>query len=466
MFIPNWSERLCINCMACVKACPTGALTEYNKMPTRARDYASKCTGCMQCVKACPTGAIYVMPVDEKAAYGNWTNSVKEYVYKLSQKEGLLVEGKGTIRKVINLDGLAFKPAQLSKAPLLESEEVDSTLVIGRKGVKQITLKNPIMIGAMSYGSMSREAKQALARGSKLAGTIANTGEGGMLPEERKEAGLLTVQYSTGRFGISDKVLKQADMIEIKIGQGAKPGMGGMLLGSKVSKEIAEVREVKEGETVISPSRHPDIKDKEELRQRVKDLREKYNVPICIKIAGGDVEKDMAVAVYAEPDAIAIDGMEAGTGAAPITAKDHAGMPLVPLLVKAARFLEKKKLKGEIKLIAGGGLRHGADHAKCLALGADAVYVGGALNLALGCVNCRMCHTDTCPVGITTQNPELRKRLDVEYRSKTVANYLNNCLEEMKVLARLAGKKSLRELSREDLLSLDPMTEAVTGIPV
>lgn len=373
------------------------------------------------------------------------------------------VSGGRTIKLgKVSFDDLVFIPKQLTGRPVdYFREEIISETIIGKFSKHPLKLKIPIMIGAMSFGSLSKEAKIALAKGASLAGTCTNTGEGGMLPEERENADILIVQYSTGRFGITDEVLKVADAIEIKIGQGAKPGQGGLLLADKVTEEIAKIRNVPMGKDVHSPPYHPDIFTIDDLKKKVKWLRELTGgKPIIIKLGAGDVEEDVKLALKAEPDAIAVDGMEGGTGAAPRIMLDDFGIPTLAAVVKARRAMGNAKQE----LIVAGGLSKGADVAKALALGADAVYMAMPCLVAMGCIYCKMCYKGRCPMGITTQDPDLRAKLAIDDAAKNVANFLNACTEEVKMAAGACGKKNIHNLDRNDLMSLSLLAERVTGI--
>ncbi len=364
----------------------------------------------------------------------------------------------------ISFDELVFLPAQLSKRPVdYYREKISSKTIIGKNSKKPIELETPIIIGAMSFGALSKEAKIALAKASKMAGTIANTGEGGMLSEEREFAKFLTIQYSTGRFGITEEILKKADAIEIKIGQGAKPGMGGLLTKEKLTEEIIKVRNVEEGKDVHSPPYHPDIKNKEDLKNKIEWLRGLTGgVPIILKLAAGYVEDDVKLAVEANPDIIAIDGMEGGTGAAPEAVLNEVGIPTLFALAKARKILDELAAKQELWI--GGGLTKGSDFAKALALGADAVFCGTAFLVAMGCTYCRLCYLGRCNFGLTTQDPELRKRLNIEEASKKVANYIKNCTEEIKMITGACGKNNIHDLNEEDLRSLSLTVSKITGI--
>ncbi|MDF1555761.1 MAG: glutamate synthase-related protein [Deferrisomatales bacterium] len=471
MFQIQWHERLCINCLKCVDVCPRSNLSVYRGMPRQAAE--NTCTGCGYCTAHCPSGSIYHVTLN-RDYWGAWNPEVRNAAYRTARTRKLVIEGKGSDRKFLDWDNLVFLPGQLHTPPLLDSEPVDTAVVIGKRSRKPIHLETPILIGAMSFGSLSVEAKKALALGATAAGSMSNTGEGGMHPEERAAARHLTLQYSTGRFGVGQEDLKRADMIEIKIGQGAKPGLGGHLLADKITPEIARVRNLVElgarfrlGENAISPSRHLDIHSPEDLAARVASLRDVTDgVPIAIKIAGGEVEQDLAIVVAADPDVIVVDGGEGGTGAAPTIAKNHAGLPLLYLLGRTVRYLQRKGVRERFTLIAAGGLKGPADFAKALALGADAVYTAGYAKFGLGCVYCRSCESGSCPTGITTQDPALRKRLDVGQRAREVENLLAVATNEIAKLCRLTGCSGIRELAGGHLRALNREVADATGMPL
>jgi len=355
----------------------------------------------------------------------------------------------------ISFDDLVFVPTQLAKRPVdYYKEKISSKTIIGKFSKKPIKIETPIVIAAMSFGAISKEAKIALARGAKMAGTIENTGEGGMLSEERENAKFLIIQYSTGRFGINEKILKRADAIEIKIGQGAKPGQGGLLPKEKVTAEIAKIRNIPGGKDIHSPAYHLDIKEIEDLKTKIEWLRKiTGGVPIIIKLAAGDVENDLKLAVKANSDIIAIDGLEGGTGAAPEVMQDEVGIPTLAASVRARETLDKMGAKQELWI--GGGLRKGGDVAKALALGADAVFMATAMLVAMGCIYCRLCYLGKCPVGIATQDPELRKKLKTEEAAQKVANFIKNCTEEIKMIIGACGENDIHKLNKGHLRALN-----------
>ncbi len=389
----------------------------------------------------------------------NWIKEIQARVKKVP-----VSSGRSDKTGKISFDDLVFVPAQLAKRPVdYFKEGVSTKTIVGKNSKKPIELQTPLIIGAMSFGALSREAKIALAKASTLAGTIENTGEGGVLPEEREFSDKLIIQYSTGRFGITEEILKKADAIEIKIGQGAKPGQGGLLLGEKVTEEIAKIRNVPLGKNVHSPAYHLDIKNIEDLKKKINWLRKiTKGAPIILKLGAGDVEADVKLAAIANPDVIAIDGLGGGTGAAPEVMLAEVGIPTLAALVKAREVLDKMGAKQELWI--GGGLNKGGDFAKALALGADAIFCAFPLLIAMGCTYCQQCYLGKCPKGITTQDPELRKNLNIEEASKNIANFIKNCTEEIKMIAGACGESNIRQLNKTHLRALNSETAKITGV--
>jgi glutamate synthase domain-containing protein 2 len=387
---------------------------------------------------------------------------VKEIKQKALTGKPLISSGRSNKLGKISFDDLVFAPSQFCNPLDYYREKIETETILGTICNKPLKLKIPAIFGAMSFGAISKEAKIAIAKASSELGTAANTGEGGMLAEERENAKYLIFQYSTGRFGATEENIKRADAIEIKIGQGAKPNSGGMLPAEKVTEEIAKIRNVPLGKDVHSPPTHLDIKSAEDLRKKVEWLRSLNDGPIIIKLAATDVENDVKLAARANPDAIAIDGMEGGTGAAPRIMLDDFGIPTLAALVKARKTLDK--LKAKQQLLIGGGINKGSDIAKALALGADCVFVATSVLIAMGCTYCKMCYLGKCPFGIATQDPELRKKLNIEDAKNKIVNFINACIEEVKMASAACGKKNVHELRKGDLRALSLEVSKITGI--
>jgi len=376
--------------------------------------------------------------------------------------------GRSHIFGQAGFDQINFATAQIAKRPVEyfgNEKNINSKTVIGKKSKQPIDIEGPAIVGAMSFGALSKPAKLAIAKGSTLANTIDNTGEGGMLPQQRKLAKLLIAQYSTGRFGVDEDYLKKADAIEIKFGQGAKPGQGGLLPGHKVTKEIANTRssktkKIKEGESVHSPVAHPDIFSIEDLKKKIQWLKKLTNgKPIILKFAACNLKKDLPLAIKAGPDIIAIDGAEGGTGAAPSVMLHHTGLPTVTALIEARHILDK--LKAPQELWIGGGITKGADMAKALAMGADLVFIATALLDAMGCINCNLCHLDICPKGICTQNPKLTAKFNEKENAQKIADFFEASREEVKMLTAACGYDDIYKLNKKDLI---PLTHEVAQI--
>jgi glutamate synthase domain-containing protein 2 len=316
----------------------------------------------------------------------------------------------------------------------------------------------------MSFGALSREVKLALAKGSAAVRTAMCSGEGGIFPDSMQNSHKYIFEYVPNRYSVTDENLKQVDAIEIKIGQSAKPGMGGHLPANKVTKEIAEVRGFPEGIDIVSPARFDDIKNKDDLKKKVDWLREKSGgKPIGIKLAAGHIEADLAIALYAGADFITIDGKPGATGSSPKFVKRASSVPTIFALYRARKYLDDNGASG-VSLMITGGLRISSDFIKALALGADAIALGTAALMACGCQQYRICHTGKCPVGITTQDPELRKRLDVTESAKRLQNFLNVSTEELKDFARLTGNANVHDLTMDDLCTVNSEISTHTDI--
>ncbi len=396
------------------------------------------------------------------------------------------LRGFGTLRKLPTFDDLTFVTSGLSRVPLEGYRESCSTkTTIGARNASEpLQLDTPVYITGMSYGALSKTAKVALGKAASTIGTMTVTGDGGMLLEERAASDLLMYQVLPSRYGFNPDHLKQANALEIVIGQGAKPGTGGLLMGLKVSETIAEQRELPAGIDQRSPVRHPDWMGSDDLMIKIEELREvtEGKVPIFIKLGAGRVTDDVKLAAKVGADAIVIDGMEAGTGASPELQLDHTGVPTMPATAEAVRALHELGLEDDVDLIISGGITSGADIAKALALGAKGVAIGTAALIALNCNKsiyvedyerlgtrpgaCHHCHTGMCPVGITTQDPKLESRLDLDEASERVANYLNALTLEVQLISRACGKSNIHNLEPEDLRALTIDASAMTGVPL
>jgi len=394
----------------------------------------------------------------------------KAEIRKLAKGKPAPVDAMGAeateLGPVPSLDHFHLAAAQLAHAPRLASESVDASVVIGAGAGRPLRLALPAYVSHMSFGALSREAKVALATGAARAGTLICSGEGGMLPEEREAAGAYILEMATGYFGWNEQNMSKADAFEFKIGQSAKPGMGGELPAGKVTEEIAAVRGLKSGESAISPARFPDLPDPEAFRERIDSVRSSFpDKPIGIKLAANRVAEDVAAALSLEPDFITLDGFGGGTGAAPVHVRDHFGMPLVQALPAARRLVDAHNAahpERPVSLVATGGIRTPSDIMKALALGADACALATASLFALGCEYYRACNTDHCPTGVATQNPDLRSRVDVEIGAERVANFFNGTRAAIEDYLRVMGKVRLADVGPADLIPLSE--EARTSI--
>lgn len=373
------------------------------------------------------------------------------------------IEAMGTRMKMPDWDDILILGAQLNPQPLDEHADVSLKTVLGKHAEKPMLIDMPVYISHMSFGALSKETKISLAKGSAMAKTAMCSGEGGILPEEKAAAHKYIFEYVPNLYSVTDENLQTADAIEIKIGQGTKPGMGGHLPGSKVTPEIAKIRNKPLGQDIISPSRIPGIDTKEDLKNLVSHLRERSGGrPIGIKIAAGKIEKDLEYCVFAEPDFITIDGRGGATGASPAIIRDSTSVPTIYALYRARKYLNE--VKSDIDLVITGGLRVSSDFAKAIAMGADAIAVASAAMVAAACQQYRICGTGMCPVGMATQDPELRKRLSIEKASQRVANYLNCSAEELRTFARITGHGNIHELSTDDLCTISKEISEHTNI--
>lgn len=369
----------------------------------------------------------------------------------------------GTRMPMPSWDDILLLGAQLNPAPLDEDAPVITTTVIGKNAKRPMILDGPVYISHMSFGALSREVKTALAKGSAIAKTAMCSGEGGILPEERKAAYKYIFEYIPNKYSVTTENLKNSDAIEIKIGQGTKPGMGGHLPGEKVTSEIAALRGKKQGEDIKSPSRFPELKSKEDLKAMVSMLRKQSDGrPVGIKIAAGRIERDLEYCVYAEPDFITIDGRGGATGSSPLFLREATTLPTVYALSRARKYLDS--IHSDISLVITGGLRVSADFAKAIAMGADAVAVASGALMAAACQQYRICGSGNCPVGAATQDETLRARMNIEASAQRVANYLLVSFAELKTFARITGHSNIHDLSLEDLVTINREISEYTDI--
>ena len=384
-------------------------------------------------------------------------------IHEMAVSGKSIIEAMGTRMPMPSWDDILILGAQLNPPPLMEHDEVDTTTVIGKNAKKPMVLKNPVYVSHMSFGALSKEAKVALARGSAMAGSAMCSGEGGILPEEMAAADKYIFEYVPNRYSVTPENLQNADAIEIKIGQGTKPGMGGHLPGEKVTPEISKIRNKPMGQDVISPSKFEDVNGKEDLKKMVEWLRAaSEGRPIGIKIAAGRIEKDLEYCVYAEPDFITIDGRGGATGASPRLVRDATSVPTIYALHRARKYLDQAG--ADIQLVITGGLRVSSDFAKAIAMGADAIAVASAALIAAACQQYRICGSGMCPVGVATQDPELRKRFHEDAAAQRVANFLNVSLSELKTFARITGHDKLHDLNVDDLCTISREISEHTNI--
>ena len=396
------------------------------------------------------------------------------------------IRGGGTKRHLPTFDDLVFLGASMSRYPLEGyRERCDTDVVLGTRFAKKpLHLKIPITIAGMSFGSLSANAKEALGRGASAMGTSTTTGDGGMTDEEREHSSLLVYQYLPSRYGMNPDDLRRADAIEVVVGQGAKPGGGGMLLGQKISPRVAHMRTLPEGVDQRSACRHPDWTGPDDLEIKIHELREitDWEKPIYVKVGAARPYYDTALAVKSGADVVVVDGMQGGTAATQEVFIEHVGIPTLPAVREAVRALRELDMHRTVQLVVSGGIRSGADVAKALAMGADAVSIGTAALVALGDNDPALeeeyqklgttagCYDDwhegLDPAGITTTEPELEKRLDPVKAGRRLRNYLSVMTMELQTLARANGKSHVKNLEPEDLAALTVEAAAMAQVPL
>ncbi len=417
-----------------------------------------------------------------------WAKHIMDDIHVKAQLGRYPLRGFSTFQRVPHFDELVFLSTGLTRVPLEGyKEKCNTRTVIGSRFAKEpLILETPIYISGMSFGALSRSAKAALGKGASKVGTATCTGDGGQCEDERKFSDKLIYQILPSRYGFNPRHMLGAQALEVLVGQGAKPGSGGLLMGKKISAVIAEQRDLPEGIDQRSPTRHPDWFGPDDLSIKIEQLREATDgrIPIHIKLAACRVRDDVKIAAKIGADAIVIDGMQGGTGASPDVMLDHTAIPTMASVTAAREALEEIGLYGKVSLIISGGIRNGADAAKALALGADAVAIGQAALIALNCNKhipgvtdypkevgveagyCRYCDTGKCPVGITTQDPKLEARLDPDEAGDRVANFLNAMTMEMALIARSVGKSDVHSLEPEDLAALTMEASLMTKVPL
>ena len=409
-----------------------------------------------------------------------------DYIRRAARTGIYRIRGFGAKRRLPNFDDLVMKGASMSRYPLEGYREKCGTEVTlgARFANKPIELKIPITIAGMSFGSLSANAKEALGRGASEVGTSTTTGDGGMTPEEREHSSQLVYQYLPSRYGMNPDDLRKADAIEVVVGQGAKPGGGGMLLGQKITERVADMRTLPEGIDQRSACRHPDWTGPDDLAIKIQELREitAWEKPIYVKCGAARPYYDTALSVKAGADVVVIDGMQGGTAATQDVFIEHVGLPTLVAVKEAVRALTDLDAHRKVNLIVGGGVRSGADVAKALAMGADAVSIGTAALIALGDQDPALdeqyreigsaagywedYQAGNDPAGITTQDPELSARLDPMIAGKMLANYLRVMTMEAQTIARACGKSHVHNLEPDDMAALTVEAAAMSGIPL
>jgi glutamate synthase domain-containing protein 2 len=459
-------EDRCIRCQVCVNQCSFGA-QEYDPEEDRVVSREESCVGCQRCVVFCPTRALTVAynPPDVRGNF-NWRPEVIEDINKQAETGGVLLTGMGDDKtQRIYWDHLLLNASQVTNPsidPLREPMEL--TTYLGRRPDKieldangklktkmtpLVKLEMPIMFAAMSYGAVSRNVQESLARAATEMGTMWNTGEGGLHPSLYKYGNNTVVQVASGRFGVHAEYLDAGRIVEIKIGQGAKPGIGGHLPGEKVSAEVSLTRMIPEGTDALSPAPQHDIYSIEDLAQLIYALKEatNYTKPVSVKIAA--VHNAAAIAsgiVRGGADIVVLDGLRGATGAAPKVIRDNVGIPIEMALASVDTRLREEGIRNQASVVVSGGIRSAGDVAKAMALGADAVYIGTAALIALGCHVCQQCHTGKCAWGICTSDLRLTKRINPEIGARRAANLLRGWSIELKDILGGLGVNALESL--------------------
>jgi len=470
-FLIKRQADTCSKCLLCVKQC-ANKVHYYDEKKDSVLSVDTNCVGCHRCAAVCPTRSIYILryPLEfRRNAY--WTEEAITSIYKQAESGGILLAGMGSDRDYpIYWDKMLINASQVTNPsidPLREPMELKTflgrrpkTVVVEEKEIKgeippKLELEVPIMFAAMSFGAISLNAVKSLAKAAEKEGTYFNTGEGGLHRDLYRYGNNTIVQVASGRFGVHPEYLNAGAAVEIKIGQGAKPGIGGHLPGEKVGEEVSKTRMIPLGSDAISPAPHHDIYSIEDLRQLIFSLKEAmdYKKPVGVKIAA--VHNIAAIAsgiARAGADFIVIDGFRGGTGAAPKRTRDNVGIPIELALAAVDSRLRDESIRNEVSLVVSGGIRNSADVVKAIALGADAVYIGTAALIALGCHMCQKCYTGKCNWGIATQDPQLTKRLDPEMGAERAANLIRAWKHEIKDMLGGMGINAVESLRGNRLM--------------
>jgi len=475
-FIVVRDPERCIQCQVCVRQCAND-VHEYDSDEDVVLSDSSDCVGCHRCATLCPTNAVSIKRAElEFRPHGNWEAAVLRNLYRQAETGGVLLAGMGNDQPApVYWDRLLLNASQVTNPsidPLREPMELvtylgrkPDMLEIEARGVSprltttlapQLELRVPVMFSAMSYGSISYHASIALARAAAAAGTFANSGEGGLHEGLREYGDHMIVQVASGRFGVDVDYLNVAAAVEIKIGQGAKPGIGGHLPGEKVDAGVSATRMIPEGTDALSPAPHHDIYSIEDLRQLVFAIKEAtgYAKPVAVKIAAvHNISAIASGAVRAGADIVAIDGFRGGTGAAPTMIRNNVGLPIEFALAAVDSRLREEGIRNQASLVVAGGFRSSADVVKAIALGADAVYIATSALVAMGCHLCQKCYTGKCNWGIATQDPYLTKRLNPNIATRRLVNLLNAWAHEITEMMGGMGINAVESLrgNREHL---------------
>lgn len=466
------NQSRCISCRVCERQCANEVHRYDTDLGVMLSD-ESKCVNCQRCVSLCPTHALKIVKSDCRLRENaNWSDQTIKEIYKQANSGGVLLSSMGNPKPLpVYWDKILINASQVTNPPIDPLREpMETKMFLGKKPDKilrrangelitqlppQIELSMPVMFSAMSYGSISYNAHASLARAATELGICYNTGEGGLHEDFYCYGENTIVQVASGRFGVHKNYLEAAAAVEIKMGQGAKPGIGGHLPGAKIVGDVSRTRMIPEGTDAISPAPHHDIYSIEDLRQLVYSLKEAtdYKKPVIVKVAA--VHNIAAIAsgiARSGADIIAIDGFRGGTGAAPTRIRDNVGIPIELALASVDQRLRDEGIRNNVSLVVGGSVRSAADVVKAVALGADAVYVATAALLALGCHLCRTCHSGKCNWGIATQRPDLVKRLNPDIGSQRLVNLMNAWRHEIKELMGGMGINSIESLRGNRLM--------------